>query len=140
MMIQNERQYKVTKGQIKKLTDALKASGATKKKMDTRVYKAMVAGIESQIRELKDQLVLYDKLKETKAFTYSSVVELPEILIKTRIARGYTQKQLAEKVKIAPQQIQKYEATQYKTVNLKRIIEISNALNIKFKGKVALGL
>ncbi len=138
-MIQNERQYKITKGQIKKLKDALKASRATKKKMDSRVYKAMVAGIESQIKELNDQLVLYDKLKETKAFTYSSVMELPEILIKTRIARGYTQKQLAQKVKIAPQQIQKYEATQYKAVNLNRIIEISNALNIKFKGKAALG-
>jgi HTH-type transcriptional regulator/antitoxin HigA len=137
-MIQNERQYKVTNGQIKKLKDALQASRTTKKKMDSRVYKAMIAGIESQIKELNDQLLSYDKLKETKSFTYSSVMELPEILIKTRIARGYTQKQLAQKAKIAPQQIQKYEATNYKSANLNRIIEISNALDIKFKGKAAL--
>ena len=52
VMIQNQRQYRVTKGQVSRLKAALTAAKATKAKMPARVYKAMVRGIESQIEDL----------------------------------------------------------------------------------------
>ena len=48
-MILNQRQYRVTKGQISKLNEALNAARSTKEKMAPRVYDAMIAGVESQI-------------------------------------------------------------------------------------------
>jgi hypothetical protein len=53
IMIQNKKQYHVTRSQISKLEIALKMAEASKSKMDPRLWKAMAAGLQSQIRDLK---------------------------------------------------------------------------------------
>ena len=97
-MIQNERQYSVAKAQAQRLTDALGAAKAHLGEIDARVGRAMLAGIESQIAELKSALREYERLRRTASLRIGSSGELPQLLIKARIARGCTQKQLAEKL------------------------------------------
>jgi transcriptional regulator with XRE-family HTH domain len=63
---------------------------------------------------------------------------LPQGLIKARIARGLSQKDLAEKVGLAEQQIQRYEADEYATASFERLKEIISALNIKVKEEIFL--
>ena len=58
------------------------------------------------------------------------VAALPSMLIKARIARGLSQKDLAERVGLKEQQIQRYEATDYATANLARIKEVVNAFGV----------
>ena len=58
------------------------------------------------------------------------VADLPAILIKARIARGLSQKDLAERVGLKEQQIQRYETTDYTTANLARIKEVVNAFSV----------
>ncbi len=135
-MISNKRQYNVTKGQIKKLKDALELQKTAKDKMDARVYKAMIGGIESQIGDLKKELKAYDALQQLKVVQLSSMNELPEILKKARVASGYTQKELAKELKIKPQQIQRYESTDYETISFKRVCEILSVLGVKFEGRL----
>lgn len=137
-MIQNQRQYNVTKGQISRLRDALAAARRTSEKMDSRVYKAMIAGIESQIRELTEGIQEYEALAKTHSLSLCSVEELPDILIKSRVARGYTQKDLANRVNIKPQLIQKYETTKYRSASWKRILQIMRALGIDFQTVIPL--
>lgn len=137
-MIQNQRQYNVTKGQISRLQDALAAARRTSDKMDSRVYKAMLAGIESQIRELTEGVQEYEALAKIHSLSLCSVEELPDILIKSRVARGYTQKDLANKVNIKPQLIQKYEITGYRSASWKRMLQIIRALGINFQAVVPL--
>jgi len=137
-MIQNERQYKVTKGQIAKIEGALKSSRNLREKMDPRVYTAMIAGIEWEINRLQQQLHDFEELKETSALFMHSIEELPQILVKTRIARGYNQKKLAERLGIKPQQIQKYEVTAYRSASWKRILEIMEALGLDFEAHIPL--
>jgi len=137
-MILNQRQYRVTKGQISKLNEALNAARSTKEKMAPRVYDAMIAGIESQIKELQDQLLEYDQLANKSKLNLRSFEDLPQVLIKARIAKGHTQKSLAEKLKMKPQQIQKYEATFYESVSWKRICLILKALDVDLKGYLPL--
>ena len=42
------------------------------------------------------------------------------MLVKARIARGWTQRQLAEALGMADQQIQRYEANDYRSTSLAR--------------------
>ena len=50
--------------------------------------------------------------------------------IKARIAQGLSQKDLAERLKLKEQQIQRYEATDYASASLNRIKEVVTALGI----------
>jgi ribosome-binding protein aMBF1 (putative translation factor) len=138
-MISNERQYNVTKGQIAKLRSALEvAEDTSKDTMDRRVYEAMVAGIQSQIEELTEQLREYERIAGAKQLQMQSASELPELLIQGRIARGLTQEGLAKKLNLKPQQIQRYEATSYRSASLKRVLEVMRALGLDFKVNVPL--
>lgn len=53
---------------------------------------------------------------------------LPESLIDERKKLGLTQKELAERLGIKEQQIQRYEATRYQSASLKRIVEVAEAM------------
>ena len=137
-MIQNQRQYRVTKGQVSRLKAALTAATGTKAKMPTRVYKAMVKGIESQIEELREELRKYEALKEASALHLGSAEGLPELLVQARVARGYTQSDLADRLRVKPQQIQKYEATGYRSASLARVIDVMKALDLQLETDVHL--
>ena len=137
-MIQNQRQYKVTRGQIAKLQGALAASRQAEGRMHPRVYEAMITGIEGEIQKLRGQLREFDELQSAAVLRLGSAEEIGPILIKARVARGMTQKDLAEAIKIQPQQIQKYEATEYRSASLKRVLEIMRALDVDIQADVLL--
>ena len=137
-MILNERQYKVTKGQINKLTSALDNARISGGGLSPRVFEAMVIGIESQIEALKGQLREYDTLRDASVLHMPSINKLGQILTKARVARGYTQKELASKLGMQPQQIKKYEAEEYQCASLRRILDIVKALEIDLVGDISL--
>ena len=59
------------------------------------------------------------------------VADLPSILIKARIAQGLSQRDLAERVGVKEQQIQRYEATDYASANLARLKEVAAVFRVK---------
>ena len=92
----------------------------------------MQESIESQLADLHQELAEYDALKTQQVATLElhSLSELPDLLIKARIARGYTQAELARRLHLKPQQIQRYEATRYHSVSFNRLLEIARALEV----------
>ena len=56
------------------------------------------------------------------------VNELATVLIKARVAQGLSQRDLAERLGLKEQQIQRYEATDYASASLARIKEVVSAL------------
>jgi len=137
-MIQNKRQYNATKKQVKTLTDALKAAVQEKSDMNPRLYEAMVAGIRSQIDDLQREVREFEELKEASRLHISSSGEFARVLIHGRVARGLTQNELAKKLRLKPQQIQKYESTQYQGASLKRILDVLAALDLDFQADIPL--
>ena len=137
-MIKNERQYKITKSQLSKLEAALPISPT--QNLPPKLRKAAVAGIQSQIDDLRAELQEYDALKSNQIdqLHLLSLTGLGELLVKTRIARGYTQAQLASKLNLKHQQIQKYEASGYASASLHRISDIMQALNIDIRAQIEL--
>ena len=59
-----------------------------------------------------------------------SLADLAALLVKARIARRWTQRQLADALGIAEQQMQRYEATGYRSASLARIGDVADALNL----------
>jgi len=62
-----------------------------------------------------------------------SIDALPAILIRARIAAGLTQEDLAARVGVKAQQIQRYEASDYQSASFARIREIARVLGLRVR-------
>jgi transcriptional regulator with XRE-family HTH domain len=65
-----------------------------------------------------------------------SLTELPKALIEARIAAHVTQKALADRLGIAEQQVQRWEANDYAGVSVQRMQEIADALGATITERV----
>ena len=54
--------------------------------------------------------------------------QLPDMLVEQRELLGLTQRQLAERLGMKEQQIQRYESSRYQAASLRRLIEVAQAL------------
>jgi len=142
-MIKNERQYLITKAQADKFELAA-ANLAKRKNGSSKIHplllKAEEEAIRAQLLELRADIEEYEALRSGKlaAFEVQSFDELPNALIKARIALGWTQKDLAERLGLKEQQIQRYEATDYASASLTRLKEVIQALGMRMRDEFRL--
>ncbi len=133
-MIKNERQYRITRAQAAKFELALAGSGgpAISEDVHPLVLKAQSDAIRSQLEDLRFELTEYEALRDGKVAVLEaqSWDELPEALVKARIASGLTQQELADRLGVKWQQVQRYEATDYAGASLDRIKSVISALGI----------
>lgn len=134
-MIYSDKQYGVSSAQLAKFQDALVAAKARASEK-AWLKQAEIDGLKSQIADIKAELAEYVLLKSgqvsfSKAY---ALEELPRVLVQARIASGMSQTDLAETLGMKPQQVQRYEATDYMGASLGRLIEISKALGVKASG------
>ena len=132
-MIKNERQYRITKAQADRFSQTLDSLGPRSGETEgihPLIAKAQEDALRSQLADLEAELCEYESLKAGKfpMDELSVVAELPIVLIKARIAQGLSQKDLAERLGLQEQQIQRYEATDYASASLSRIKEVVSAL------------
>ena len=129
-MIKNERQYLITKAQVARFLQTLKGLS---EEVHPLVFKAQREAVSSQIADMEEEIREYDSLKSGRfqSDQLKTVEQLPDLLIKARIARGMTQKELAERLGLKEQQIQRYEATDYASARLARIREVVEALVVR---------
>ncbi len=94
--------------------------------------KAQEDALRSQLADLQAELGEYESLRagHFDVDELRAVATLPRVLIKARIAKGMSQRELAERVGMVEQQIQRYEATDYASASLTRIKEIVRALGV----------
>ena len=130
-MITNERQYLITQAQAAKFRDALAA--AATEGLPPKALKALRDGAQSQLAELEEQITEYDALRAGKivSITADSITGIGDALVKARIIRKLTHKALAERMDLAEQQIQRYEATRYAGVSIERLQAVADALNLR---------
>lgn len=140
-MITNERQYRIAKAQLKKFDEAITAQAGRDRSLDVspRIHAAMGDALKSEADELRRQLREYERLREgqVKGRTLRSLKDLPHTLIEARIAAHITQKALANRLGVAEQQVQRWEATGYAGVGVERIQEVVDALGIEVVEKVS---
>jgi DNA-binding XRE family transcriptional regulator len=142
-MIKNERQYRMTKAHADKFAQALQELTTTPRRgVHPVLHKAQIDALKSQLGELQRELAEYEILQsgKRKVVALGSLEELPRTLIQARIAAGLSQEDLAAKLGLKPQQIQRYEATDYQSASLARVHEIVRVLGVKLRHPATLRL
>jgi len=134
-MITNERQYRITRAQLEKFRKAIDdfdIQAVIKQTKSKVLAKAELDALRSEYENLSMQLHEYEALKSgtVEILKASNLEELPKILIRARIAKGLSQRQLAEAIGLKEQQIQRYEAEEYASANLHRLVEVAHALGL----------
>lgn len=134
-MITNERQFRITRSQLEKLETAAREFNieeATSRIGSRALAEAELAAIKSHATDLFAEIQEYEALKSgnVKTLMATSLAELPTILIKARIAQGLSQHDLAEKLGMPEQQVQRYETEGYASASLRRLSEVAVALNL----------
>jgi HTH-type transcriptional regulator/antitoxin HigA len=141
-MITNERQYLNTRAEAEKFERAIEEArqAGPRPRVDPRVHAAMLEGMKSELGELRRQVRRYERLRAGKVKTHkvSRISELPDALIEARIARNWTQKDLASQLGVAEQQVQRYENERYGRTSLDRLTRIADILGVRMAGEVKL--
>ena len=138
-MIKNERQYRITRTQAERFARTLEGLRGRPEGADgihPMIAQAQVDAVSSQLVDLEAELREYEAVREGRfrMDELNVVAELPALLIKARIARGLSQRELAERMGLKEQQIQRYEATDYATAKWSRIREVAGALSTELSG------
>lgn len=145
MMIKNERQYRISKAQAEKFAQTLariENSQVEQKSTEDAVHpllrKAERDALASQLESLQGEIRAYENLRDgrERVFVSDSFDELPAVLIKARIAAGLSQKDLAERLGVKEQQVQKYEATDYTSASLERVKAVVRALGVTIREEI----
>ena len=138
-MIKNERQYRITRTKAERFARTLEGLRERPEGVDgihPMIAQAQVDAVSSQLADLEAELREYEAIREGKfqAEELSVVADLPALLIKARIAGGLSQRELADRMGLKEQQIQRYEATDYATAKWSRIREVAGVLSMEISG------
>jgi transcriptional regulator with XRE-family HTH domain len=94
-------------------------------------HRSALAALKGIRDELAAQLSAFEDLERRgiEAVRFERLADLPRALIETRIARGMTQKEIAAKMEIPSQQVQRWEANYYDRTGLEFVLEVGEILN-----------
>lgn len=139
-MIANEVQRRVTEASIRDFEAALARLDQDATNSPAWVREGMRAGMESQLADLRAEVAEYEALRagRVRELELHSLAELPDALIRARIAAGFSQKELASRLGMKEQQVQRYEATRYAGATLARVQAIADALGVEIHERVVL--
>ncbi|OQP49313.1 hypothetical protein A4H97_28650 [Niastella yeongjuensis] len=131
-MIKNEKQYKISK----KLLSEINENIANLKKDTTQhplKIKMMLASALNMQKEVEQDILLYETLKTDtiQILKERLFVDLPSLLIEYKIKSGLTQKEFAAQLGIKEQQLQRYEADNFRSVTFKNLIRFLDAVGLE---------
>lgn len=133
-MICNEREYRITKSELRKFEEAIDANSGyvPSKGTDPRMKDVMKDALESLAETLREEIQRYEDLRDgrVRQRELDSLTDLPTALIEARIAAGLTQKDLAERLDLKQQQVQRWESNRYSGVGLSRLQGVIDALGM----------
>ena len=135
-MIKNERQYRITRAQADRFSEALRSletEAVHQSALHPRLLSVQKEALQSQLSDLRAEIREYEALKAGNFALgrLKGISELPALLIKGRIASGLSQRDLADRLGLKEQQIQRYEATDYASASFTRIGEVVSALGVQ---------
>ena len=130
-MIKNERQYKITRSRADEVRNTIGELQRTPLPdgLHPEMRELQFDALRGTLGDLEAELAEYDALHDA-TLKATGIEQLPTALIRARIACGLTQRQLAERVGLQEQAIQRYEATDYAGVSFARLVEIAEALEL----------
>lgn len=137
-MIRNESEYKKAvervkeeKKRLQEMQDNLRQEG-----LKDEEIKRVIAPMESFHLQFEEEVTSYEKLKRGEFGELINFRGIGHLLICLRIASGWTQKDLAQKLKVNESQISRDERNEYHGITVERVDKILNALGVELSSKV----
>ena len=126
-MIKNDRQLATSE---RKLHD-LELDMAATTGWEHENYERLASQIRHEIHEYR--AVSMGLIRE---FPVTCVDDLADVLVKARNARSLTQKQLAERLEVQEQSVQRDESGGYDSATLPRLADVADALGYRLQGSL----
>jgi ribosome-binding protein aMBF1 (putative translation factor) len=135
-MIKNEKQYKISKKKLKELALQMDKVGSDKDQAPLR-NQLLLASLADTRQVLEEEVAVYDSLKKNKKPTLKErlISELPSIITEYKIISGLTQKEFSEKLGLKEQQLQRYEADNFKSVTFKNLLRFFDIMGLEIRIK-----
>jgi len=135
-MIKNEKQYKITKKKLLGIYEEIKQIHSASAHLPAK-ERLILVSLMSMQDQLETEIATYDllKTKGSPLLEERSIDDLPNLLIEFKIHSGMTQKEFSEKVGIKEQQLQRYEAENFKSISFKNLLKILHAIGLKITVK-----
>jgi len=135
-MIKNEKQYKISK---KKLSEVLEKINKIKSnnKEESLKQQLVLASIEDFKDQLEKEIKEYETLKSgrSKILKERNIADLPSMIIEYKIANNLTHKELANRLGLKEQQLQRYESEGFRTVSFQNLIKFIKLMNLDLRIK-----
>jgi transcriptional regulator with XRE-family HTH domain len=139
-MITNERQYRITKAQVARFEEALADAESKLHERGGILEQAQVDQYRSMLAELREEKAQYEALRGSGHLTVenASLAQVPSLLTQARIVSGLTQAELADKLGVAEQQVQRDEKTGYAQASFERILKTAAVLGLRYNGTITI--
>ena len=137
-MIRNEAEYKATVQRLTEQEERLKQQASELRQMDLtkEEVKRVLDPVRSFHEQLKEEVVSYERLKRGDFDELQNFSGLGTLLIALRIAKGLTQRELAERLGVNESQISRDERNEYHGLTVDRANRVLEALEVEVASKV----
>ena len=128
-MIRNETERRNAKKRVADLRAELEKRPCNGQPEEAR---GVLAALHMQLSDVEAELDEYERLKQRPApvLRAADLDQLGEMLIKARIACGWSQTDLAKELGMEPQQVQRYEKNDWQKISLWRLQEVVEVLDL----------
>jgi ribosome-binding protein aMBF1 (putative translation factor) len=139
-MIRNEREYqeaverlKAEQQRLDKHRASLVAEG-----LDEPAVKNLMDPMESFHLQLKEEVEGYERLKRGEFAELTNLRGLGHLLVSLRIARGMSQRELANLLEVHESQVSRDERNEYHGISIERATKILEALGVQLRTHIEL--
>lgn len=137
-MIRNEKEYREAVERIGQEKERLARQEAELKAMGLgpAEVKRALDPMRSFHQQLEEEVASYERLKRGEFDEIENLRGLGQLLVSLRIARGLTQRQLAEKLGVHETQVSRDERNEYHGITLERAAKVLEALGVEVRSRV----
>ncbi len=133
-MIRNERQYQASRAHRRRLLET-RAGYEAHPQPDPLAQAALLSSVDWLIGDVEAELAEYEALRSgaLREVVGEGLEALPDLLVKARIVEGLTQRQLAERLGVTEEAVQRDEAGGYARAGLDRLARVAAALGVRLR-------
>jgi len=134
-MMKTEKEYEAAKKQLAMLTEMYKSqvAGLKARGLSDEQATESLSSSWTYAMQCKEELDLYERLKKGDLPPVENFRNAGRFFIAARIARGMTQRQLAESLDVKESQVSRDERNEYHGISLEKAERLAEILNVELK-------
>lgn len=131
--MKTEKEYELAKKQLAKLTELYdtQLKDLKKKGLSDKEAKSSLSSSWTYAMQCKEEVELYEKLKSGELPPMEHFSSKGKYFVAARIAKGMTQRELAEKLGVKESAVSRDERNEYHGMSVQKMDKLAEALNLK---------